>query len=496
VTNYQIASYEVVKKLVGFRPRKGVLLGIALVVFGALVLDVHVAGEGLSYREVIVAIAALMGGIIVLGGERGIQFGFVLWVLTLALGYRTIEWTPNLRIHPAEILLWLLLCCFLVQRHLVARSRLTLPLWIWLLIPFWVLAWWPLIIGDAHWDQMLNEFRNFLLLVPLMIVASVVLQRERYWRYLLLALFLTSTWIGLMGVAEYWFPGVARLFPAFVKDPTPTVTVEGFARAQFSFWGGPMAVFVCVMALPTAIILAKWWPRWFHRAVIVAASVTQIVAIYIAGYRSIWLILLIQVLAGCLCLLGVRKEGIIVALLCLVVAIGGYQLIPQKTSERAMSGMAALQGRPIDHSARDRKERALAALSLAIESPLGSGWNSAGWVHSDFLQVAANLGLVGGFIFLGGYIYTLIRLGLRALPYLRKGEQGDLGLSLLLAFIAAGAILAMEGVEVLPQLVLPVWFIWVVVEVWLRQTPKASELSHAVETAYNCQLRQVDYSLV
>jgi len=38
---------------------------------------------------------------------------------------------------------------------------------------------------------MLNEFRDFLVLVPLMIVASVVLKRERYWRYLLLAFFFT-----------------------------------------------------------------------------------------------------------------------------------------------------------------------------------------------------------------------------------------------------------------------------------------------------------------
>jgi hypothetical protein len=55
------------------------------------------------------------------------------------------------------------------------------------------------------------------------------------------------------------------------------------------------------------------------------------------------------------------------------------------------------------------------------------------------------------------------------------GQQGDLGFSLFLSFIAVGGLLAVEGVEVLPQLILPVWFVWAMVEVWLRQTSEATE---------------------
>jgi hypothetical protein len=470
-------------------PRKSFLIGITLSVIGAVMVSLYTVGQGLDYRALIVVLAALIGGIIVFGGERGVRFGFVLWTLTLALGYRTIAYSSDLKVHPAEILLWLLLCCVLAQRQLLAGTRLLLPFWIWLFLPFWVLAWWPLIAGDAPWDKMLNEFRNFLLIVPLLIIAAVTLRRRQYWRYLLLGLVVASTWIALMGIVEYWFPQVTQLFPAFIKDAKAEATADGFVRATFSFYGGASAVFVCVLALPSTIILATWWRNLLPRLAIYVAAVLQILAIYIGGYRSIWFVLLIQVVTACV--LRLKKYGVVIALLCLVVGVGGYRFIPN-TNERVISGMAALQGAPIDHSAQDRKNRALGAFDSAMASPFGTGWGTAGWVHSDFLQVAANLGIFGGLIFLGGYIYTLLRLLRRLLPYLRKGDLGDLGFSLFLSFIAVGGLLTMEGVSVLPQLILPVWFVWTLVEVWLQQTPDLRLMNDTVAPAYSSPLTPLD----
>jgi hypothetical protein len=472
-----------IERFINNRGARLILAVSAILVAGGIV-QYYVAREGPSYKEVIIAFSALVVAVIVFGGERGIRYGFVLWVLTLTLGYRTVEVTRDFPIHPAEILLWLLLLCILVQRQLVSDARLTFPLWLWMLMPFWVLAWWPMINGALPWGRMLNEFRNFFLLIPLMIVASVVLRWKNYWRYLLLAFFLAGSCIALMGVLEYWFPTVTRLFPEFVTNAKPSITEEGFERAQFSFWGGPPATFICALALPAAIALARWWPRWSYRVVIGAASILQILAIYIGGYRSIWLILIVQVLA--VCLMRSKRQGAIVALLCIIFAIGGYQLVP-RTSERAMSGIAALQGRPTDTSAAGRTNRALGALNATIEAPLGSGWSTAGWVHSDFLQVTVNLGIIAGLIFFGGCVYTLYRLGRRVLLRERTGEQEDLGFSIFLSFIAVGGILAMEGVSVLPQMALPVWFVWVLAEVWLRQTATLREPNPAMTTSYPYQ---------
>jgi len=468
--------------------RARAIVAISAILIGAVVFYYYLGRQGPSYKEVMIAFGALIMAVIVFGRELGIRYGFVLWVLTLTLGYRTVAVTPDLAIHPSEILLWILLICILAQRRLVSSARLTFPVWLWIFIPFCVLAWWPMISGGAPWDRMLNEFRNFLLFVPLVIVAAIVLQRERYWRYLMLAFFAAGSLIALMGILEYWFPQVIALFPAFVGKATPTVTEEGFVRAQFAFWGGPPATFICALALPAAIVLAQWWRRWLQRAAIVFASVLQVLAIYIGGYRSIWLILIFQVMAACV--LRLRKQGAIIALLCVVISVGGYELIP-RTSERAMSGISALQGHPTDSSATGRKNRALAAFESAVDAPFGTGWSSAGWVHSDFLQVFVNLGVIAGLIFFGGCAYTLLRLGRRLLPDLRNRQFGDLGLSLFLSFIAVLGILAMEGVTVLPQLVLPVWFVWALTEVWLRQTADVSEVKAAITQLPSYQMMAV-----
>src|SRR5437773_4433088 len=462
--------------IAGFTVKKRHLMIVVMAVLAAVAFGFYVAQNGLSYKELIVALGVLITAVIVFGGERGIRFGLVLWVLTLALGYRTVEWTKDLRIHPSEILLWLLLLCIFAQRQLLARARLSLPWWLWLFIPFWALAWWPLVVGDAPWDKMLNEFRDFLLFIPIMIIMPIVLQRENYWRLLMLAFFLVGTWIGFMGVVEYWFPQVTDIFPAFIHAAKPELTDEGFVRAQFSFWGGSQATFICAMALPVALVLVNWWSRWYSRAAIVLAAGFQMLAIYIGRYRSLWLILILQIVVACV--LRLQKHGFAVAALCLVIGVGGYHYIPN-TTERAMTGLAALRGQPIDHSAQERKDRAFDAIDQAIAKPFGGGWSSAGWVHSDFLQVAANLGVVPALIFLAGYLFTLQKLFRNTRSCLRTGEHGDFALALLLAFIAAGEHLAIQGVQVLPQMALPVWFVWTLVQVWLRRTSESTELSYS-----------------
>jgi hypothetical protein len=470
-----VAPRRIGKQIGRFLSRSNVRRKVAITVLVAIA-SYLVLGRGFSFRDLIIVAAALVLGVIALNGERGIQYGFALWVLTLALGYRTIALTPNLHIHPSEILLWVLMASICAHRQLVTSSRLIFPLWIWLMIPFWVLAWWPLIAGNAAWDSMLNEFRNFLLLIPLMIVATVVLRQPNNWRRLLLALFLAGTWIAVLGILEFWVSGISGLFPAFMTNPSAG-TIGGFERAMFSFWGGPMATFVCALSLPMGIVAVRWWPATWQRAVIIGSSIAQVIAIYIAGYRSIWLVMVVEILLACL--LSLKRQRVTIAAACLVVIIGGYQFVPQAGHQRAFSGIEALRGRATDSSAKDRINRAEGALNQMLAAPLGNGWSAAGWVHSDFIQVGANLGLLAGLIFFGGYLYTLARLLRRVLSEPRTDGQGDFGVSLLLAYISAGGILATQGVEVLPQLVLPVWFVWVLVEVWLQQPANAFEFAEA-----------------
>jgi hypothetical protein len=168
-----------------------------------------------------------------------------------------------------------------------------------------------------------------------------------------------------------------------------------------------------------------------------------------------------------------RRKALVAAVLLLLPLLATWML-PTQAQERALSGVLLLTGNPQhnDTSGIKRWGRVSAAFAETLNQPLGQGWAASGWVHNDFVQVSANLGVLAGLLFVGAFLFTLCRLLSRVFVP-SDSDDHHLSLTLLLSFIAAGAILGMEGVEVLTQLVLPVWFVWVLVEVWLRQKPKS-----------------------
>jgi hypothetical protein len=441
---------------------------LALLATGlAFVAGRYVALHGLSFKEVIATSVGLIAGIAVLAGPHGVPVGFILWVCTLGLGYRTVELTRYLRLHPSEVLLWGLLALLVVQRGVVRRERLDLwlPTWVWLSLPFWVWGWIPGFAAGRPWDQMLAEFRDFALLIPLAFVASAVLKERNSWRSVMLAFYITGAWIAGMGILEYVFPNIRLMLPGFISNPEPAVTTEGFLRARFSFWGASAATFVCVLAVPMAVAVWQRCRTSYQRSLALIALAMQVFGIYLGGYRSMWLLLGVEFFLWALLRYGVGRAWLV------LIPLGvSYQFLPKAAQERALSMILALEGRPVDSSAAKRWERLMEALERALRHPLGSGWAGSGWVHSDFAQVAANLGLLAGAVFLGAWLITLLRLWQRLRCRIRNGEWGAIGLALLLSFVAAGGILAMEGVQVLPQLVLPVWLVWILSELWIRQT--------------------------
>ena len=448
------------------RPKALPIVAILLAFLLAVLFGRYLVLHGLSYREVIVALMALVGIVAVLAGERGVQVGFVLWVWTLGLGYRTIELTRYLRLHPSEVLLWGLLGLLIVQRGILRRERIEfrVPRWLRWFIPFWVWAWIPGWWVGRRWDLMFAEFKNFLLLIPLFVVTAAVLNDRTRWRSVLLAFYGTGTWVAGMGVLEYVFPDIGTLFPGFVGNPLPYQAADGFLRASFSFWGTSAATIVCVSAVPLAAIAWRWWSSPWQRLFILFALAIQVVGIYIGGYRTIWLLLGVEFLLWTL-----LRHGPILAGLTLIPTLVGYRVLPAAAQERVLSLILALEGRPVDGSGAKRWDRALAALDAALHRPWGLGWAGTGWTHSGFVQVAANLGLLAGLLLSVAYLMTLWRMWQRVRRYPSDDERGTLGLALFLSFVAAGGNLGLNGVQVLPQLVLPVWFVWVLAEVWIQQ---------------------------
>jgi hypothetical protein len=463
------------------RRKYSLLLALLALVLAALA-ERYIQFHGLSIREILLVILAVLAVAVLQSGERGVRIGFVVWVCTLGVGYRTIPITPELRLHPSEVILWALLGLLWLRRVMLRRSEAGwwLPGWLWVFMPFWCWAWWPGLQVGEPWDQMLSECRDFVLFVPLFAVAQTVLARQGSWRPILAAFYVTGAWIAVTGLLEYLFPSVAALLPQQQGEISPVFTTgEGFLRAKYTFWGSPVATFVCVLTLPLGLQMWQWWPAAGSRALTLGLAALHLGGIYIGGYRSMWLVVLCQAV-----IVLMVRQGPLLGTLCLLPLIAAHRLMPASTQERALTLVVALEGHPVDSSATKRWARALEALDTALQQPFGHGWATAGWVHSDFIQLAANLGLMAALLFAGAYAVTTLRLWGRFRALAPSHEFRHVGLVLGLSFVGVGTMLAIEGIEVLPQLALPVWFIWVMVEIWLRQTSRARRVAHALPSDF------------
>ena len=113
-----------------------------------------------------------------------------------------------------------------------------------------------------------------------------------------------------------------------------------------------------------------------------------------------------------------------------------------------------------DSSAEDRLHRIENAWQLFLKEPLwGNGWGQSGWVHSDLLQIAANLGGVALLVFLLWYGATFVKVWRvyksRTEPWVR--DESVALLTFLVGFIF---ILGTQAVIVLPQMIHPMWLLF------------------------------------
>ena len=461
------------------------LFTVVVVLAVAALVGRRIGGVGLNYQDVVTALVGITALVIALQ-RRGLEIGFLLWIGMFAIGYRTtdfhvptfMDWvltggsmsrhymitgeTPIITIHPLSVIIIGLGCLLILQRANQRTFSWQMPT---LMLPFsifWVLGWVQGAFFGYRWFNMFPELLVFLLMPPIFLVTTNLLQKESFWKPVAVVFFAVGSLIAALGLLEFLVPGIRDAVPGFIttSDDISFLAQDGFTRAEFSFWGHGAAIFMAAFGICLVIPMWNWFPKRWQRILMVIAVALDLGGIYIAGWRSLWLLAPLVLLA----LLSARRNWAGVAVF-LVIAYIGFTLLPTTAQERIQTAVSAVQGNYQDTSSQDRALRLQEALDLLAKNPLGMGWSGAGWVHNDFLQVSADLGIAAGALFVLWYLSTLVALWRRNLQV-----HDPLILGLFGCFLFIGGLMLTQQLINLPQTGLPLWFTWALATVRLRQT--------------------------
>jgi O-antigen ligase len=300
------------------------------------------------------------------------------------------------------------------------------------------------------------ELKVFLTIIPAFYITYIGFKYLNIKIKTIINIFIVGALILTLGaVLFYFFPSLADRLPTFensVLIDTNEMEVRNeeftYVRGGASFWG---------YALISAYLLLLFFPiyvnkdtsksireKCFYPALCLLILTTAV----INGQRSVWL----GFLAGW-AFFSLMKgfKGVFIGVLIFLVLI---KFLPSEVFGRFSTIFM-----PSDESWGGRITRYTDAKNIILEHPLfGMGFAASGWVHNFILQIGANLGLVGLFIFLlwlGKLFFNSIKL------YRKSGEIEGLK-TYLLAFLTSSIsfLLPMAGESTINHttFMIPFWF--------------------------------------
>lgn len=424
----------------------------------ALATGPVIVGFHFGVRELVIFLVALLLAIMLLfPSQRVLQLGFVLWILTFGFGWRTLYITPILNIHPSEVAVDILFVSTLAMA-IVNRKKIdfSIPVIIPLLMGFAVLGVITAIGRGTRIDVVLEEFKVFVVLVPSYYVVKWLVVTRRDWERAALLCIAVATYVSILGLLDYFAPGFSLALAGRISGSTVSFAESyggtSFARAGFSFYGSYTAGFFIFTFFGLTIhhFLENLGRDRVKSILFALAVIVQIVAMYLSGYRGLWYTASVFLIAYAVVY---RRAWVLV-----VGALISIPFLPIDFLDRFQS---LINTQYADSSQYTRIFRAQDALSLMQGSPLtGVGWGGSGYVHSDLVQIGANLGVPALGVFLlwiGSLIWQLLRMA-------RRSDWVGGYASVLFATICGlTVLLAGEGLIVFVQLTIPVWFVFAMV---------------------------------
>ena len=383
-----------------------------------------------------------------LAGKRKTYLFIVYFVcVCFAVGQRTVHW-GHARFVPSEVLLWTLglLCFKLRPRNSSIRYPLPFVVYTLFIASFVVLIISLLSASDITipvcWAKMV------LLPLPTFMVCRTFLDSFEQIETFSMLLCVECLYLSLLALSEYFNLPIVGLFGGYLQNLS-SETVEGFNRLGACFWGGYMLAGFLLVCFPIGLALFFSAKTLTIRIIAASSLFFSLIEIYLSGYRSLWLIGFLTISLFFL-LRGARS----IFLLCFLFGIG-LHFVPESGKERAQT----VYGEKRDSSSKERENRAAEAWALIKANPiLGNGWGASGLVHSDWLQLWADAGIIPFSSFILLFLNVIRRLYL-TIRRTRDEKFKNYIYGFLTSALCMLLIFSVQAIFSLPENYTPMWFI-------------------------------------
>ena len=345
----------------------------------------------------------------ILFNKNGIKNSIRWIIIGFVIGYRTIEPINGLKLHPIEILAYAA-CIRIVLFN--SKKFYKMPLNI-IIIGLLFISYFLLDIMTRYSWIILLEFKNSILLCAIFFIAIHINHDKNNLKSILKYYVISITTISILGVMEYLFPSFMKNIFGYVNIQ-PNVSNELlFNRVAFLFWGSHLAANLIPPIFPILLYLRSENLKWTLNKVLLTIIIfLNLFAIYLSGNRISWLIITIYFLLVLFTYSGRMLPYMKTYAIAIVIGFVLY-IYSQPVEGRYISTFRALIGnidQKYDSSGATRMQYVKASLESIKIHPMGTGWGSQGWLHSDILQIGASLGIITAMIFVLSQIKLLLNI--------------------------------------------------------------------------------------
>ena len=369
--------------------------------------------------NLLVILFTLIGLKRILFSSEGVKESLIWVIYALILGYRTFEPLPRIGFHPIEIFIYAAISRLILFKMKPYNS---FPILYKMLTAIFISHVF-VDLFDSYDLQALNEFKNAFLLMLILFLTNHIYVDKNYIINIFRHYTVAVSLIAFLGIIEFLFPAfMSRVF-GFSKSVLANSDNIFFNRLAFFYWGSHLAANLIPPFFPITLFL------FIENRSLISSKILNtfliiinLFAIYLSGNRITWLYLTIFIIFTIIFfknkLVSQIKTYIVFLSLSFIIYI-----YSQPVEGRYLSTFRAIAGKidnRYDSSGAQRLTFIQDALERIKNNPIGDGWGSRFWVHSDLLQISLNTGIISGFLF----TYILIILLRKSLRKYSR-EKGD-----------------------------------------------------------------------